>query len=144
MTLSTICKTRLYSGLVLLFVLLVPVCNLGAIRFGFLAAFHNEAELVLFLLYAAPLWAGFIGVIGFELYRQVVMGNAPGRNLVQLLLLGGLVLPALGILLCPVGPALWSVSTGALILTHTLICTVLGLIIRYLLKMRQHTVTAKE
>ena len=139
MTLSIICKTRIYNGLVLLFILLVPVCNLGLIRFCFRAYFQNKAEAVLFLLYAAPLWSGFIVVISFELYRQRVLGSMPGHNLIQMMILGGFALSALGIVLCPVGPELWSVAAGGLILTNTLICAVLGVIIFFLLKLRQHS-----
>ena len=139
MTLSTISRSRIYAGLVLLFVLLVPVCNLGAIRVGFRADFHNEAERALFLFYAAPLWIGFAVVICFELYRQLVMGKLPERNLIPMLTLGGLVLSTLGNLLCPVGPNLWSVSAGIMILTNTLICAVLAVIIHYLLRLWQHS-----
>ena len=121
----------------LLFVLLVPACNFAAIRFGFRSQFQNEAELVLFLLYAAPLWGGFMLMICFELYRQAVMKIIPGRYLVPMMTAGGLVFSSLGILLCPVGPQLWSAAAGELILTSTLICSALGIIIRYLLELRQ-------
>lgn len=139
MALLTISKTKIYSGLVFLFVLLVPVCNLGAIRFGFRTDFYDEAQLILFLLYAAPLWIGFVVVICFELYRQAVMGKRPGRNLIQMMTLGGFVSSALGIVLCPVGPNLLSIPAGRLILTNTLICAVIGVIIYSLLKLRQHS-----
>jgi RsiW-degrading membrane proteinase PrsW (M82 family) len=139
MTLTKLFKTRIYSWLALLFILLVPVCNLGAVRLGFRADFHDEAELLLFLLYAAPLWVGFAVVLCFEMYRRTVMGKPPDHNLIQMMILGGIVSSALGLLLCPVGPDLWSVSTGVLILSNALICAILGKIIQYLLRLSQNS-----
>jgi hypothetical protein len=137
MSVSTSYKTRIYSGLVIFVVLLVPVCNLGAIRFGFRRLFQNEAELVLFLFYAAPLWAGFILFIGFELYRQSVMKIPPGRHLVPMMAVGGVAFSGIGVLLCPVGPKFLSAATGEMMLISALICSVLGTGIRYLLWLRQ-------
>jgi hypothetical protein len=137
MTNSVNFKTRFYSGLLACFMLLVPLCNLGAIRFGFHRIFHDEAELVLFLLYGAPLWVVLILIIVFELYRQVVMKVTLGRNMVSMMALGGLVFSGLWILLCPVGPKLFSVASGELILVSTCICTVLGVGIHQVLRLRQ-------
>lgn len=136
MTVSKVYKTRIYNGLVLFFILLVPMCNMCAIGIELRTVFHNQAELVLFQLYAAPLWIGFSLIIGFELYRQAVMKITLGNNLVTLMALGGLVFSCLEILICPIGPPFWSVITSGLILTSTLSSTILGLIIRYLLNLR--------
>ena len=130
-------KSRIYSGLILFSLLLVPVCNLGAIRFEFRGLFHDEAELALFLLYAVPLWVGFILFIGVELYRQAVMKITPGHNLVAKMTLGGFAFSGMAVVLCPVGPQLVSIATAKLLLTSTVICSVLGIGIRYLLKLRQ-------
>jgi hypothetical protein len=137
MTLSTAKLSKLHTGLVLLFVLLLPVCNLGAIRWGFRPDFHTEAELVLFLFYAAPLWGGFAVVVCFEVYRRAVLGRSPERNLIQMLTVGGFVTSGLSLLLCPVGPSLWSIAGGGLILTSSLLCAVLAMVIHYLLRLRQ-------
>jgi hypothetical protein len=130
-------KSRFYSGLILFFLLLVPVCNLGAIRFGYRSLFHDEAELALYLLYAAPLWVGFILFLGIELYRQAVMNITAGHNLVAKMALGGFAFSAMAVMLCPVGPRLFSIAAVKLMLTSTVICGVLGISIRYLLRLRQ-------
>lgn len=130
-------KLKIYNSLLVIFLLLVPVSNLGVIRFGFRSLFHDDAELALFLLYAAPLWLGFIIFIGFELYRQTIMQITPGRSLVGKMALGGFAFSALAIIVCPVGPSVFSFATVKLVLANTIICGALGLCLRYLLRLRQ-------
>lgn len=137
MTLLANHRSRYYNGLIGFLLLLVPVCNAGAIRYGFYSLFHNEAELALFLLYTAPLWVGFSLFIVIELYRQAVMKMTPGNNLVAIMIVGGFIFSSIGILLCPVGPQLISLAALELALSNSIICGVLGLCVRYLLKLRQ-------
>jgi hypothetical protein len=137
MTLLVLGKKGIYNSLLWLLVLLLPVLNLAVVRFGFRLAFDEAAELTLFLLYTAPLWLGFTVMIGFEIFRQTVMGNAPNGNLIYKMTLGGIGVPVLTVLICPIGPGLWSDTAGIMILIGAVNCGVWGLLIYHLLRLRR-------
>lgn len=127
-------KSKSYIILIAIVLILPPILHIFTVKWGFNKSFHNDAEVILFLFYNAPLWLLFVAIISVELYRKAVLGLMSGLSPIYTMSVGGALLAITGIVISPVGPDLVSVDGASLIVSNTVLCAVVALVIQFLLR----------
>lgn len=114
---ATLKDYHLHRTVIFLVLVTTPLLYSGIISFLLKQQFDNETNKLVFLLYNTPFWFLLMFIAGVELYRRAITRQFTAIAPAYMLMMGSALVGFTGIVICPVGPELF--SSGGLILIST-------------------------